>query len=179
MIAAPVIAVPLLVLIVFLGMERVKAGRNRAYKSLEAHNILNASSREEWMSGRINTGNEEKLNRPGNLVILIGQIAAIAALGGLMIASQSSSAIERKRLDERLSELEAQVHALAVTAAPPARAEAETGATVTAAGTPMQQACANLIGRVADAYEKGESSKIGQALEGLVDKLHCVNGPAP
>jgi hypothetical protein len=43
----------------------------------------------------------------------------------------------------------------------------------------MQQACANLIGRVADAYEKGESSKIGQSLEALVSKLHCTNSAEP
>ena len=44
----------------------------------------------------------------------------------------------------------------------------------------MQQACANLIGRVADAYEKGESSKIGASLEELVKKLGCQNNnPVP
>jgi len=44
---------------------------------------------------------------------------------------------------------------------------------------PMQQACANLIGRVADAYEKGENSKIAISLEQLVNKLGCKNSPAP
>jgi hypothetical protein len=46
-------------------------------------------------------------------------------------------------------------------------------------GSPMQLACANLIGRVADAYEKGESSKIALSLEELVKKLKCVNGMPP
>jgi hypothetical protein len=41
----------------------------------------------------------------------------------------------------------------------------------------MELACANLVGRVADAYEKGESSKIGEALEALVTKLGCVSPP--
>ena len=44
---------------------------------------------------------------------------------------------------------------------------------------PMQQACANLIGRVADAYEKGENSKIAASLEALVNKLGCKNNPVP
>jgi hypothetical protein len=43
----------------------------------------------------------------------------------------------------------------------------------------MQQACANLIGRVADAYEKGENSKIAASLEQLVNKLGCKNNPVP
>jgi hypothetical protein len=179
-----IIATSFIALIGQLIAERLKAKRNRIYKTTEDHIILNSSSRDEWMSGQLAGQDREKVDRLSSLLAPIAQIVTVAALAAVVIVWNGTLIKANARMDERLSQLELQIHALAIS--PPASnapASAETDFPGGAAemngpaskGTPMQQACANLIGRVADAYEKAESSKIGQSLEQLVQKLGCIN----
>ena len=116
------------------------------------------------------------------------QLATLVVLAIAVYVWNNTLTVSNNRQEERLTQLEMQVHALAVTPTVVVGKEADGGAQVqgiqgaaqTASGTPMQQACANLIGRVADAYEKGESSKIGASLEELLKKLGCQNNnPVP
>jgi hypothetical protein len=183
-IAGAIILVASVVLTTILVRDRLRAERDRTYKTLRDHSILNASSREEWMSGRLARRDpahkdEEELGRLNTVVISVAQVAATVVVLVLLIIWHAGEAGEKARLDDRIAQLELQVHALA-TLPPPAAANAypadsdfpSSGGG--ARGTPMQQACANLIGRVADAYQHGESSKIGQSLEALATRLGCM-----
>jgi hypothetical protein len=111
-------------------------------------------------------------------MLLVLVVVVVAWTGSLM-----------KRIDaedRQIGDLQLQLHALAFTPAPVAAPRVDADPPPDAAptgnvpvGTPMQQMCANLIGRVADAYEKGESSKIGQSLEELVKRVGCEKQMGP
>ena len=180
---AVIIAVPVVTLVIALIREQIKARRNRIYKTLVDHTILNAGGREAWMSGAVPSGEvEEPVSRLTTLVLPTIQLAIVIVLAVVAITSNASLSERITHQQEELADLQTQVHALAFAPGPAPRVDTDpalppaTGALATA--SPMQQACANLIGRVADAYEKGESSKIGEALEELVHKLNCVNTPS-
>lgn len=175
------IAVPLATFVAILVREQIVARRNRIYKTLADHTILNAGDREAWMSGVLPSGEEEPVSRFSTLIAPMVQLATVVLLAIIVITSNASLNERIAHQDDQIADLATQVHALAFASTPAPRQEADPalppviGAMANA--SPMQQACANLIGRVADAYEKGESSKIGEALEGLVQKLKCVNPP--
>jgi hypothetical protein len=179
---ATIIAIPVAALVLSLVREHIKARRNRLYKSLADHTILNAAGRDAWMSGVVPHGEvEEPVSRLSTLVLPFVQLAIVVVLAVVAVTSNASLSDRITHQDEELADLQTQVHALAFAPTPAPRIDdpalpPATGAMANA--TPMQQACANLIGRVADAYERGESSKIGDALEELVQKLKCVNTPA-
>jgi hypothetical protein len=186
---AVIITVPILALVVYMIRESLLMRRNRPYKTLAQHTILNASDRESWMSGVIpQEETQPVVDRFSNRIVPIAQLITLVVLGIAVFVWNNALTVSNSRQEDRLDQLEMQVHALAVTPTVVVNKESEGGAQVQgiqgaaqpATGTPMQQACANLIGRVADAYEKGESSKIGASLEELVKKLGCQNNnPVP
>jgi hypothetical protein len=169
----------------YLVHEHLKAKRNRAYKSLQDHGILNAGNRDDWMAGVLPSGEIKELNRFSTVIAPIIQLATVIVLAITVIMSNASMADQAVRQQEEISALETQMHALAFAGAAESSAtkiDPDPAASIlpaqpaALAASPMQLACANLIGRVADAYEKGESSKIALSLEELVKKLKCVNG---
>jgi hypothetical protein len=188
---AAIIAVIVIIPMAFLAASVVryvlKQRENLGYKTLEEHGILNASDREAWMSGRIgrsNDGEEEELDRFSARLVPIAQLVTMVVFSTVVILWGSNLVDQNAQQNERIADLELQVHALSIAPAirstPPSDSADSGLPTPTAhAANPMQQACANLIGRVADAYAQGASSKIGESLEALVKKLGCLNNPAP
>jgi hypothetical protein len=140
------------------------------------------------MSGRLasDEGGED-LDRFSSRVVAAAQLATVLVLAVITVYWNWTMLQEIAAQNERLTQLEFQFHALTVmpAAGTPTRIDtsepdgssAKFGARV--AANPMQQACANLIGRVADAYSDGSSSKIAGSLEELVKKLGCLNTPPP
>jgi hypothetical protein len=182
---AIIILIPIIVLVAYLVNDHIKASANRQYKTLAEHEILNnAGDRAAWMSGIIPQEGDEKVDRFASRVAPIAQLAMLAVLIAVVLIWNESLVDQNVKQNDRLSELELQVHALTfatpTSSAGPREPDPAPGALANpAAVNPMQQACANLIGRVADAYEKGESSKIALSLEQLVNKLGCKNNPVP
>jgi hypothetical protein len=182
---AVIILIPIIVLVAYLVGDHIKASANRQYKTLAEHEILNnAGDRAAWMSGIIPQEGDEKVDRFASRVAPIAQLAMLAVLIAVVLIWNESLVDQNVKQNDRLSELELQVHALTfatpTSSAGPREPDPAPGALANpAAVNPMQQACANLIGRVADAYEKGESSKIALSLEQLVNKLGCKNNPVP
>ena len=184
---AVVVAIPIFALIAYMVRETIQARKNRVYKTLTEHSILNASDRETWMSGVVPQEGTQQVDRFSSRIVPIAQLITVVVLAVVVLVWNNTLANERNRQAERLDQLELQIHALAVTPTVVAPHETEAAnlapgvpAPQASNGTPMQQACANLIGRVADAYEKGESSKIAVSLEELVKKLGCQNNaPVP
>ena len=183
---AIVVLVPIVVIVAYLVRDQLQARRNRIYKTLAEHEILNNSGdRQAWMTGVVPQEEVEEVDRFGTRIVPIVQIVLLLVLVGVVLQWNSSLVAESKQREERLSQLELQVHALAMAGPAPSNVTSRdvdpaSGQPVAAPNVnPMQQACANLIGRVADAYEKGESSKIGESLEQLVNKLGCKNNPTP
>jgi hypothetical protein len=184
---AVIVLIPLFVIVAYLIRDQMKAKSNREYKTLAEHELLNnAGDRAVWMSGIIPQEGEQQVDRFASRIAPIAQLAMLAALIAIVLTWNESLVDQNSKQNERIGELELQLHALTFatptsTAVPPRESDPPPGvaATVLPPVNPMQQACANLIGRVADAYEKGESSKIGQSLEQLVNKLGCKNNPVP
>ena len=188
--AAAIVLIPILFVIGYLISDQLRARRNRLYKTLAEHQALNnAGDREAWMSGVMPQEENDQVDRFSSRIAPIAQLTMLIILAAVMLVWNQSLVSQTAAQNERLEQLELQLHAL--TFATPVASLATTrevdgppGAPAAAAGqlqgvNPMQQACANLIGRVADAYEKGENSKIAISLEQLVNKLGCKNSPAP
>jgi hypothetical protein len=172
----------------YLVVDRIKADRNRRYKTLQDHEALNASSREEWARGQLERhGEDYEVSRMNSVVIPIAQLTIMLGLIVAMVIWNQTLSSANAEQSDRIAELELQVHALALAPAGEVSSKVEIDpanapplpAGAVARPNPMQQACANLIGRVADAYERGESSKIAQSLEDLVKKMGCQATPAP
>lgn len=180
-----VVLVPLLAGAAWLVREQLQARHNRSYKSLADHAMLNEADRATWMAGVLPGEGEPQLDRFSSRILPVAQLGTTLVLV-VAVLMWNNALVGRVESQEReIAELQAQVHALAFAPAPavpkaeadPAAGAAQPAPAVT--GTPMQQVCANLISRVADAYEKGESSKIAQSLEELVEKLGCRKQLAP
>jgi hypothetical protein len=182
---AIIILIPIIVLVAYLVNDHIKASANRQYKTLAEHEILNnAGDRAAWMSGIIPQEGDEKVDRFASRVAPIAQLAMLAVLIAVVLIWNESLVDQNIKQNDRLSELELQIHALTfatpTASTSPREPDPAPGALANPSPVnPMQQACANLIGRVADAYEKGESSKIALSLEQLVNKLGCKNNPVP
>ena len=190
-IVAVIVLVPVLFVVGYLVRDSLRARQNRNYKTLAEHEALNnAGNREAWMTGVLpHEEGDEDVDRSSSRIIAIAQLVMLIVLAAVVLVWNQSLATQSKQQNERLAELELQLHALTF-ATPVASGLAQRevdgppGAPAPTQGqaptvNPMQQACANLIGRVADAYEKGENSKIAASLEQLVNKLGCKNTPAP
>jgi hypothetical protein len=180
------VVISLLVMAGYLVVDRIKADRNRLYKTLQDHEALNASSREEWASGQLaRPGEEYEVSRMNSVVIPIAQLTIMLGLVVAMVIWNQTLSSASAEQSDRIAQLELQVHALALAPAGdvPSKTEIDPAnapplpASAVAKPNPMQQACANLIGRVADAYERGESSKIAVSLEDLVKKMGCQATP--
>jgi hypothetical protein len=178
-----VVLVPLLAGAVWLVREQLQARRNRSYKSLADHAMLNASDRATWMTGVLPEEGKQPLDLFSSRVLPVAQLGTTLVLVVAVLMWNNVLVGRIESQEKQIAELQAQVHALAFAPAAvapkaePDPAAASAGPAVT--GTPMQLVCANLIGRVADAYEKAESSKIAQSLEGLVKELGCQKQLAP
>jgi hypothetical protein len=186
--AAIVILAPLAAAVVYMVREQLRAQRYRKYKTLEQHAALNAADRATWMSGTLQNEETPTVSSFTGRSLQIVQFAALLVLIVIVLLWHDEALSRIDRQDKELSVLETQLHALAFSnpAAPASRAQTDPATPdappvtpVAASGTPMQQVCANLIGRVADAYEKAESSKVGQSLEELIKKVGCEKHLAP
>lgn len=190
-IVAVIVLVPILFVVGYLVRDSLRARQNRNYKTLAEHEALNnAGNREAWMTGVLpEEEGDEPVDRSSSRIIAIAQLVMLVILAAVILIWNQSLLTQSKEQNERLAELELQLHALTF-ATPVAsglvqrEVDGPPGAPAPAPGqvpvvNPMQQACANLIGRVADAYEKGENSKIAVSLEALVNKLGCKNNPVP
>ena len=188
--AAAIVLIPILFVIGYLVSDQLRARRNRLYKTLAEHEALNnAGDREAWMSGVMPQEENKQVDRFSNRIAPIAQLTMLIILAAVVLMWNQSLVNQTAKQSERLDQLELQLHALSfatpvASLATPREVDGPPGAPPAAAGqlqgvNPMQQACANLIGRVADAYEKGENSKIAISLEQLVNKLGCKNSPAP
>jgi hypothetical protein len=179
---AVIVTVPVLTVAAYLVRDQLRARRNLQYKSLAEHAALNSADRETWMSGVLPNEGTATVDRFGGRILPAAQIVTVLVLAAIILLSEDA---EMRRLDneeKQIADLELQLHGLAFAPTWAGAAPAlggENGAAEPApagrspVGTPLQQVCANLIGRVADAYEKAESSKIGQSLEELVNRLEC------
>jgi hypothetical protein len=188
---AVIVLVPILFVVGYLVRDSLRARQNRTYKTLAEHEALNnAGNREAWMTGVLPQEEEdEQVDRSSSRITAIAQLVTLIILAAVILVWNQSLATQNKQQNERMAMLELQLHALTF-ATPvasgltqrevdgPPGAPAPTQGQATAVN-PMQQACANLIGRVADAYEKGENSKVAVSLEALVNKLGCKNNPVP
>ena len=190
-IVAVVVLVPILFVVGYLVRDSLRARQNRNYKTLAEHEALNnAGNREAWMTGVLpQEEGDEPVDRSSSRIIAIAQLVMLIILAAVILVWNQSLATQGKQQNERMAALELQLHALTF-ATPVAsgltqrEVDGPPGAPAPTPGqmptvNPMQQACANLIGRVADAYEKGENSKIAASLEALVNKLGCKNNPVP
>jgi len=190
-IVAVIILIPVLVVVGYLVRDSLVARQNRTYKTLAEHAALNnAGNREAWMRGVLpQEEGDEDVDRSSSRILAIAQLVILIILAAVVLVWNQSLATQNKQQNDRMAELELQLHALTF-ATPVAsglvqrEVDGPPGAPAPAPGqlptvNPMQQACANLIGRVADAYEKGENSKIAVSLEALVNKLGCKNNPVP
>jgi hypothetical protein len=187
---AAIVLIPILFVIGFLVRDQLRARQNRTYKTLAEHEALNnAGNREAWMSGVMPREGDNQVDRFSSRVVPIAQLVMLVVLAAVILIWNESLVDQAAKQDERLAQLELQLHALTF-ATPVAsgmtqrEVDGPPGGPAPAPGqltavNPMQQACANLIGRVADAYEKAESSKIAISLEQLVNKLGCKNNPVP
>jgi hypothetical protein len=160
----------------------LRARRNLHYKTLAEHAALNSADRETWMSGVLPDEGTANVDRLSGRIVPAAQIVTVLALAAITLLSEDAEMRQLDSQERKIAELELQLHALAFApsgAVAPPRLDGEGGAVEPApsgaprVGTPLQQVCANLIGRVADAYEKAESSKIGQSLEELANRLEC------
>jgi hypothetical protein len=182
---AVVVFIPIAVIIACLVRDQLQARHNRLYKTLAEHEILNnAGDRAAWMSGIIPQEGDEQVDRFSSRVAPIAQLVMLLVLIGVVLKWNSALVDQGMQRDQRIAQLELQVHALAFAtpteaSATPREPDPAGAPNAPAVVNPMQQACANLIGRVADAYEKAESSKIALSLEQLVNKLGCKNNPTP
>ena len=187
---AAIVLIPILFVVGYLVFDQMRARQNRNYKTLAEHEALNnAGDREAWMSGVIPQGEDSQVDRFSSRIAPIAQLIMLIILAAVLLVWNQSLVSQTAKQNERLDQLELQLHALTfatpvASLAPTRDVDGPPGAPTTTAGqlqgvNPMQQACANLIGRVADAYEKGENSKIAISLEQLVNKLGCKNSPAP
>jgi hypothetical protein len=182
-----IIGIPLAAVIAYVAREELRGRRNRVYKTLADHNLLNDSDRAVWASGELPGGETVKVDVFSGRIAPIAQLVTVAVLAVIVLMSNQSLVNQNARLEQRVSDLDLQVHALALTASSNGSGRAEQDGEPQqgialgqgGVGTPLQQVCANLIGRVADAYQKGESSKIGQSLEELVSKIGCQKVLAP
>jgi len=187
---AVIVLVPILFVVGYLVRDSLRAGQNRNYKTLAEHEALNnAGNREAWMTGTLPQVEEgdEQVDRSSSRIIAVAQLVMLIILAAVILIWNQSLATQNKQQNERMAQLELQLHALTFATpvasgltqrevdGPPGAPAQGQAPTV----NPMQQACANLIGRVADAYEKGENSKIAVSLEALVNKLGCKNNPVP
>jgi hypothetical protein len=178
-----VVLVPLLAGAAWLVREQLQARRNRSYKSLADHAVLNASDRTTWMTGAPPEEGKPDLDLSSSRTVSVAQLGTTLVLAVAVLTWNYTLVGRIDSQERRIAELQTQVHALAFAPAPavpkpePDAAAVPAGPAVT--GTPMQLVCANLIGRVADAYEKAESSKIAQSLDGLVKELGCQKQLAP
>jgi hypothetical protein len=188
---AVIVLVPILFIVGYLIRDSLRARQNRNYKTLAEHEALNnAGNREAWMTGVLpQEEGDEQVDRFSSRIAPIAQITMLIILAAVVLIWNQSLMTQTKQQDERLAKLELQLHALTF-ATPVAsglvqhEVDGPPGTPVQVSGqlptvNPMQQACANLIGRVADAYERGENSKIAASLEALVNKLGCKNNPVP
>jgi len=187
---ATIVLIPILFVIGYLISDRLRARRNRLYKTLAEHEALNnAGDREAWMSGVIPQEEDNPVDRFSSRIAPIAQLTMLVILATVVLVWNHSLVNQTAKQNERLEQLELQLHALTfatpvASLVPTHEVDGPPGAPAQSAGqlqgvNPMQQACANLIGRVADAYEKGENSKIAISLEQLVNKLGCKNNPVP
>jgi len=189
---AVVVLVPILFVVGYLVRDSLRARQNRNYKTLAEHEALNnAGNREAWFTGvlpQVEEG-DVQVDRFSSRVAPIAQITMLIILAAVVLVWNQSLVAQTNKQADRMAQLELQIHALTF-ATPVASGLAQRevdgppGAPAPTPGqaptvNPMQQACANLIGRVADAYEKGENSKIAASLEALVNKLGCKNNPVP
>ena len=180
---AVIILIPVFVVVAYLIRDNLQAQKNRAYKTLAEHELLNnAGDRAAWMSGVIPQEGEEQVDRFASRVAPIAQLVMLIVLIAVVFVWNESLVDQSVKQNDRISQLELQVHAMSFATPvmmPATSPDPAPGVPTAVAVNPMQQACANLIGRVADAYEKGESSKIALSLEQLVNKLGCKNNPVP
>lgn len=185
-----IVLIPILFVVGYLVRDQLRARQNRDYKTLAEHEALNnAGDREAWMSGVMPQEGDTEVDRFSSRIAPVAQLTMLIILAAVVLAWNQSLVSQAAKQDERLAQLELQLHALTfatpvASLAPSREVDGPPGAPVATAGqlqgvNPMQQACANLIGRVADAYEKGENSKIAISLEQLVNKLGCKNSPVP
>ena len=180
-----VVLVPLLAGAAWLVREQLQARHNRSYKSLADHAMLNASDRATWMAGALPEEGKPQVDLSSSRTISVAQLGTTLVLVVAVLMWNYTLVGRIDSQERQIAELQAQVHALAFAPAPavpkteadPAAGGAQAGPAIT--GTPMQLVCANLIARVADAYEKAEGSKIAQSLEGLVKELGCQKQLAP
>jgi len=185
-----IVLIPILFVIGYLVRDQLRARQNRLYKTLAEHEALNnAGDREAWMSGVMPQEGDKQVDRFSSRIAPIAQLIMLIVLAAVVLVWNQSLVDQTAKQNDRLAQLELQLHALTFSTpvaslAPAREIDGPPGAPTPTAGqlqgvNPMQQACANLIGRVADAYEKGENSKIAISLEQLVNKLGCKNSPAP
>jgi hypothetical protein len=189
-----VVTIPLATLIGYLVYEHAQVRRNRPYKSLRDHTILNAGSHENWAAGVLQPEETQELSRFTTVYAPIVQLATIIALAIMLLISNTSMEDEVTHQRDQIATLETQIQALSFASpgepSTAVKSDLDPAASILAAQSgagqapapppsPMQQACANLIGRVADAYEKAESSKVAASLDDLVKRLKCVNGMPP
>ena len=185
-----IVLIPILFVIGYLVRDQLRARQNRLYKTLAEHEALNnAGDREAWMSGVMPQEGDNQVDRFSSRIAPIAQLTMLVILAAVVLVWNQSLVDQTAKQNDRLEQLELQLHALTFSTpvaslAPAREVDGPPGAPAQTAGqlqgvNPMQQACANLIGRVADAYEKGENSKIAISLEQLVNKLGCKNSPAP
>jgi hypothetical protein len=187
---AVIVLVPILFVAGYLIRDTLRARRNRNYKTLAEHEALNnAGDREAWMSGVLPQQGDKQVDRFSSRIAPIAQLTVLIILAAVVLIWNQSLVAQSNQQNERLAQLELQLHALTF-ATPVAsgltqrEVDGSPGAPAPVSAqqptvNPMQQACANLIGRVADAYERGENSKIAVSLEQLVNKLGCKNNPVP
>ena len=186
---AAIVLIPILFVAGYLVRDQLRARQNRLYKTLAEHEALNnAGDREAWMSGVMPQEGNNQVDRFSSRIVPITQLAMLIVLAAVILIWNESLVDQNAKQNDRLAQLELQLHALTfatpvASLAPAREVDGPPGAPATASQlpgvNPMQQACANLIGRVADAYEKGENSKIAVSLEQLVNKLGCKNNPVP
>ncbi len=187
---AVIVLVPVLFVVGYLVRDSLRARQNRTYKTLAEHEALNnAGDRDAWMSGVLPQEGDKQVDRFSSRIAPIAQLTMLIILAAVVLVWNQSLVTQTNRQAEQLAQLQLQLHALTFATpvasglaqrevdGPPGAPAPQPGQVPTV--NPMQQACANLIGRVADAYEKGENSKIAVSLEALVNKLGCKNNPVP
>ena len=114
-IAAVIILIPVLVVVGYLVRDSLLARQNRTYKTLAEHEALNsAGNREAWMRGVLppDEGNETVDRSTSSRIMAIAQLVTLIILAAVVLVWNQSLATQNKQQNDRMAELELQLHAL-------------------------------------------------------------------
>jgi hypothetical protein len=100
---AVIILIPILSIVGYLVLDQLRARRNRLYKTLAEHEILNnAGDRDVWMSGVIpQEGEKQVVDRFSGRIVPIAQLVMLVVLAAVVLIWNNSLIKQTAQQNER------------------------------------------------------------------------------